>query len=117
MEKIKVSKQRLIDSIIENRVKHSNEFSEAHYNWKVKVREAFAKKMQEIEEDNWEDLNCTAYLPKPQHHLKDYDLALQMLDFSVDDEIEIEQHEFNQYVMDDWAWKAGFALTNSSYLG
>jgi hypothetical protein len=34
---------------------------------------------------------------------------------SVDTDIEIEQHDFNCFVMDEWQWKAGFAQTVSNY--
>lgn len=116
MEKIKVNKAELQAKLLDNRRKHETEYNEAKAGWHVKALEAFNKAIEDFKNGDYSTVNPLGSLPKPQHHLKDYDLAIKMLEMSVDNEIEIEQHDFNQYVMDEWSWKAGFALTNSSYL-
>ncbi len=54
-------------------------------------------------------------LVEPETHEKDYDRIIRMLEMSVHDEIKISEHEFNQYVMDEWAWREKFATTNARY--
>lgn len=117
MDKVKVNRTELLGKLRENRDNHKAEYEEAMAGWEVKIVEAFDKALGRVEEGDFSDLNPALSLPKPQHHMKDYDLVIRMLEMSVDDNIEIEMHDFNQYVMDEWSWKAGFALTNSSYLG
>lgn len=116
MEKVKVTRNELLTNINQNRTKHKEEYDEALSGWQEQIVVAFDEARDRVRQGDYSNLSPASGLPKPQHHLKDYDLAIRMLTMSVDEHIEIEMHDFNQYVMDEWSWKAGFALTNSSYL-
>jgi hypothetical protein len=54
-------------------------------------------------------------MAEPQDHTKDYDRVIDMLEMSQDEIIEIEAHEFDQYVRDNWAWKAHADALNTMY--
>lgn len=57
------------------------------------------------------------HFPKAPDHREDYRRAIRMVEMSVDDTIELDMHEFNQYVMDNWGWKENFLRTAMSYSG
>lgn len=54
--------------------------------------------------------------PMPEDHTEDYKQVLAMLQWSVDDTIELSAGEFSQYVLDDWGWKKQWSATTSNYL-
>lgn len=56
-------------------------------------------------------------LPEPENHTDDYDRVIAMLQMSQDKIIEISEHDFSTYVMDNWAWSAAFARNTMSYVG
>lgn len=60
-------------------------------------------------------VRVSVVLPFPEDHTRDYDRVLAMLDMDLQEEIELEEHDFAQYVQDDWSWKRQFLFSNSSY--
>jgi len=118
MEQVKVAKQELLVRIEANRTKHEAEFTAGLQDY----QEARMKELEEHLEmlKRREDPpRCTGLL-KPESHLHEYDQVLDMLRMSVDTEITLHYHEFQQYVRDEWAWKRQFSDTLSSsarYLG
>lgn len=54
-------------------------------------------------------------LVEPQDQTRDYDRAIRMMEMSQDEVVELEEHDFAQYVLDDWSWKRQFLLSNSNY--
>lgn len=118
MEKIKVNKQEILTIIKENRKRHKKEFTESIKAYRVKVADLMAKELQKVV--SGEKFETYFNVSKPTSHEKDYDLIIKMLEMSVDDFIEIDPNEFNQFVNDDWNWKSSFRAThfsNSTYFG
>lgn len=54
-------------------------------------------------------------MPEPQDHTPDYDRVIAMLEMSVDTVIELDADSFDNYVMDNWAWRANALATNTMY--
>lgn len=54
-------------------------------------------------------------LTVPMDQTKDYDMAIGMLEMSVDDYVLLEQNDFQCYVLDQWHWKQQFSVSNSLY--
>lgn len=118
MENIRVSKQELLNILKENRKKHKKEYSEAIKAYRVKSGDLLAKELQKIV--SGEKFEIRFSLQQPQSHIKEYDLAIKMLEMSIDTNIEISQYEFNQLVNDEWDWKSVFKssyYSNSAYVG
>lgn len=116
MEKIRVKKEELLSIVKQNRDKHKNEYSEAIKAYRVKSADLLTKELNKIV--NGEKFEMLFNLQKPESHEKEYNLAIKMLEMSVDDNIEIEQNEFNELVNDEWDWKRHFKasyLSNSAY--
>ena len=55
-------------------------------------------------------------LPVPSlDHSSDYERAIAMLEWEVEDKIVLEQYEFAQLVLDDWQWKSAVVMSNNFY--
>jgi coenzyme F420-reducing hydrogenase alpha subunit len=118
MEKIKVNKQELLGIVKQNREKHNNEYLESIKAYRVNAADTLQKELDKI--ISGEKFQTWFDLKKPESHVKDYDIAIKMLEMSVDDTIVISEDEFNQLVQDNWTWKSIFKnsyYSNSSYIG
>ena len=55
-------------------------------------------------------------LEKPRSHEKAYEKAIQMLEFTSDTVITLDQSLFDRYVLDEWDWSGRF-LNNANLYG
>lgn len=118
MENIRVSKQELLTIVKQNREKHKAEYLESIKAYRVKAADLLNQELEKIV--NGEKFQIRFDLVKPESHEKEYDLAIKMLEMSVDNVIEISEQEFNELINDEWNWKYSFKtsyLSNSTYIG
>lgn len=108
----------LLEALHANKALHVQEFNEA---W-----EAFLKTVEketteflasvkldgEAPKDRW-SLSWT----KPESHEEDYDRAIGMAQRHTAETIELNETDFDHFILDDWDWKNRFVATNSSYTG
>ena len=91
MQQVTLKKEALLEVLKKNKEKHIAEYQEAKKNWKVKAKARLGELLIELEEK--EELPHPG-LAKPISYEKDYTTAISMLEFSVDDTIELTQGEF-----------------------
>jgi hypothetical protein len=104
-----------LEKLKENRNKHKADYDEAVANYRVAAKEALRAVVKKI--DKGEDFNLSFQLPEPREFLSEYDRAIGMLEMSVDELVELEEHEFDQLVNDSWPWAHQFAAATSFYNG
>ena len=105
MKTVVVNKKELIEKITQNKSEHVVDFNEANAAFKENyIKEC--NKMIERAEDG--DFIFRFSVMQPQSHEEDYDTILTMLNMSLDDQIELEEHDFQRYVQDNWEWKDNF---------
>ena len=114
MKSVRINKDKLLGTVKENREVHIADYNEAMEGYREELEERLVDKLEslragELPSQNFRDL------PIPQVHTDEYDQAISMLEFSVDDTIELEHREFRQYVLDQWDWKAIFAASTANY--
>lgn len=51
----------------------------------------------------------------PEDHTDDYQSVIRKLELCVEDNVELDDDEFNQYVRNKWTWRDSFITTNSYY--
>lgn len=51
----------------------------------------------------------------PQTYVSYYDQAIEMLEFAQNTTVDLDQNQFQQYVKDEWNWKAQFTTSNVAY--
>lgn len=115
MEDIKVKKSELLAKLKENRVKHAADYKESKDGYKQKVIDLFTEKLEKAKAGTLQPNDFMIHLPAVENHDDDYDRAIQMLEMSVNDEINLSSHEFDQYVRDKWQWAQVFAASNTFY--
>lgn len=97
-----------------NRKTHRETFEKALEGYRKTVIEHLEQRLKDAKSGR--KVNIYIQLEEPQDQTKDYDRAIQMLEMSIDDKVELSQQEFAQLVQDDWSWKEQFTLTNTRYL-
>lgn len=113
MDTVTVDKAELLKTIRENRENHRQVFNDA-----VEVyREKMIAELDSMLEDAkaGRKIRRAISMPEPEDHTRDYDRVIKMLEMSVDSQIEIEEQEFNWYVMDQWQWNASFNTSTVAY--
>lgn len=115
MEKIQVSKAELVKILEANRAKHRDLYDEACKNFLTRAQELLQQKLQDANKGILIDTRLG--LPIPEDHTKDYDRVLRMLSLEQRDTIELEEHDVQMYVMDEWNWRRAWAANTASYTG
>jgi len=114
VETLNVPRTKLVKTLQKNKAKHLRDHTKAHASWEKKVLKALERAYQAAKAGKKYTTNIPD-LPEPWSHEKDYDIALDMLAMTEDEQITITYHEFLQYARDEWSWKAAWALANASY--
>lgn len=116
MDTTRINKHQLLEIVRDNMAKHVAEYIEATVGFNEQFWERVASLSKLKDEKEARDRAGAIYsMQKPVSHEADYKRVIRMLELSVDDVIEIGEHEFMQYVQDEWAWKQQFAATTSLY--
>lgn len=117
MNKIRVSKARLLTKLKENRDIHIKEYEEVYDEYQVDVIAKMKKLLSAAKKVNrLKEIDTRVGLNPPRSNETDYNMAIKMLEFSIDDELEITQNEFEQYVLNEWDWTRQFANSKLTYL-
>lgn len=114
---VKVKRGDLLAKLKANRAKHAHDYKKAHEGWLVTIIEEAEKLLKDAKEGNLKDLRkILNHVQPPESHDKDYALVISMLEMSADDVIEMNQIDFNQYVLDEWEWKQHWSASNTGYM-
>jgi hypothetical protein len=114
MNTVKVKKDRLLTKLKENRETHRANFIKAQTGYRQEVIEQLDKALQDARDGK--KITTAFRLPTPSDHTSEYDTAIEMLDWTIGDEIELSQIAFRNYIFDDWDWSQNWMVSNSSYL-
>lgn len=114
MDTIEVSKHSLLAKMRENRDRHRAEFEQALDGWRITANAAVEKLYEEAKAGKLQQAFLN--LPRPEDHTPDYDRRIQMYEMDISETVELEEHEFAQYVQDDWGWRKQWTASNSMYL-
>lgn len=113
MHDVKVNKEETLKVVIENMEKHVSDFTKSLINYKKYAEDAYKEALEILKTDG--EVIRNFELDKPVSHLGDYNRVIKMLEMSVEQEISLTSHEFEQYIMDKWNWKDSFRLSNAKY--
>lgn len=110
--KVKVNKQKLIDTIKANKAKHIEEYNQAVLDYK----EEADKKLRELRRNlNDGRLDLQLVMTTPQNKEEDYDKLITQFEWELNDTVELSQEEFNEYVHDDFDFARQARLSNTFY--
>lgn len=113
--KVTIKKDELLAAIKANRDKHVIDYEEAMNGYRTASVSKLSRMLKAARDGG--AIEVSTGLDVPKDHIKDYDRVIRMLEMSTADAITITEHQFSQYVLDEWDWKARFLGTTSSYSG
>ena len=113
MKTIKVNKSELLSHLRTNREVHIEEYNNALISYREALIKAFKESLKKATKH--ENVSHHVDLERPQNYLDSYDNAIEMLEWTTEDVIELDQMEFKQYVRDEWNWKQVFTAVARSY--
>jgi tRNA A37 N6-isopentenylltransferase MiaA len=114
MQNVKVKKDELLATVRKNRDGHRDLFLKAQAGYREDAIAELDRMLREARDGKKIRRGFT--MPEPIDRTGDYDTVINMLEMSVDDVVELQFHEFAQYVRDQWSWKRDVDLVNMSYL-
>jgi len=110
---IKVNKEQLIKQIKENKELHIKEFEEA----KILYKEEALKQLMNLKSKVVANhLGIHLDLITPVDNSDNYDKIIQMFEWEVEKEVELEQNEFTEYVQDETDFAVTAKMSNSAYM-
>ena len=114
MESVTVKKDELLAVVKKNLEAHEDLFVRALDGYRKQVIEELDRMLKDAKDGKY---ICRAIsLPEPIDHTNDYERVVTMLEMSTEDEIELDEQDFDRYVMDNWSWKHMATEINTSYL-
>ena len=105
----------LLETVKENLTNHRNKFELAVAGYKIRAIEILNDHIERIMANAPEKVVVS--LPWPEDHSADYERVIEMLKWSTDTHLELNEHEFATYVLDQWGWQEKFTTTAAMYSG
>lgn len=113
---VTVSRTKLIDKIKENLAAHQEKHREMCEGYQVLVEEANERFQGLLNEafsaDKPEKIDhaglyqkAFAEVPKPQDYSKQYQDAIELLEWTMGEQVQLSIPNFRTWVLDEWSWK------------
>lgn len=115
MDTSNITKTELLEKLRTNREAHKEEYDKAHRAWKKKATKALAKAAKKAGDDGVITLLPLEDLPKPKHYLNSYDSVIARLEMEVNETVEVDEREFEAWVLNNWSWRGQFMAGTSLY--
>lgn len=109
-----VKKDRLVEALVRNREAHGAEFAEAKSGFWIMVEERLAKMLGQVKGGD-HTVTLSIDLKPPQDHTDDYTLAIEAMEWEVNDTVEITFADFRRYVKNEWEWQHAHKHLHSFY--
>lgn len=115
---ITVNRESLIKVLEANQEEHRKEFAEALVAYKEKILVDLNKALNAMHDASTEEQirKIRIGFSAPTNYEQEYVEAIDMLKFSVQETIELDQTTFKAYVKNEWVWTAPFKALNASYM-
>jgi hypothetical protein len=110
---IKVNKLKLIEKIKENKKNHVEEYAKAVIAYKEEALRQLTDLAEKVKEGA---LDIKLNLITPIDNSTNYDKIVEMFEWEVDAEVELEQSEFLEYVQDETEFARTAKFSNMMYV-
>lgn len=105
-QSVNVRRLDLIDVLKTNRTTHIASYNDAVEGFQEKMIDVLKETLKKAKRGELKYLSVS--LQAPQTHEQEYADAIEMLEVSVDDVINLDSDMFKAYYKDQWAWSRGF---------
>lgn len=107
----------LLAKLKENLASHQAEYAEAVADYRKVVALNLKAALQVAENPETSDkdiLNLSVSFSRPSDYSQNYIDAIEMLEYSEDKVINLDQESFKAYVKNEWSWTNGFRSLGAS---
>ena len=115
MQSVKMNRLELLKIVKENAVKHVADYDQSVEDYKAAVIKVAKANLKVANTGELEKLVFQRMPATPVNYADNYTRAIRMLELSVEDTIDVEEHIFNQLVLDEWGWKQAFVAQSAMY--
>jgi len=113
MDSVAVNKDKLLKTLRKNRKSHLIFYIKAIEGYRKQSIKRLEKEL--VAAKAGKPFRGTTQLKKPESYTSDYDRAIKMLEWCVDDEVNISDTDYDCYVLDNWRWKKDWMTSNTGY--
>jgi hypothetical protein len=117
---MRYDKYDVLDTLRDNRRAHKDNYRRQRSVWREEVTARYQRALKQFETGVFKNAaNPLNLLPRPKHHLDDYDLAIERVEADFDsDTVHLSKTQYKRYMLDqDWPWSEDFAATKALYTG
>lgn len=100
MNNVTVSKDDLLKTLKDNREKHVQIYKDALEGARAQYKTLLEAEIKKL--DDGEQTSLYVNAPEPKNYEDLYTEVIEMLEMSVEDEVTLTRHEFQNYVQDKW---------------
>jgi len=114
---VNVNRKILIDALIKNLEDHRKEYREAVEGYRLTIMNDLEGALHDMERAKTDDeiRKVQVKFQFPMNYEMQYIEAIDMLQFSVDENIQIDQQTFQSWIKNEWSWTTHFKALNSTY--
>ena len=106
----------LLEALKKNREIHAAEFEEAKAAFIERMESDLKLALKKTKTGNFDEIKNIRLYPKVlENHVREYDEAIQMLQYTTTDIVEIDSETFRAYVNNEWAWSDTFKNVLNTY--
>ena len=109
---IKILKSDLIDTLNKNKDNHIVEYGKAVIGYKKEALKQLAN-LEKIVNDG--SLKIRLDLVTPVNSTENYDKIIEMFEWEINEEVELTQDEFKEYVQDESSFAISAKFSNQTY--
>jgi hypothetical protein len=113
---VNVKREELLSALRKNLEVHRIEYKEALIDFKQRLIEDLQAGIEKVSASEPADLSkFNVQVLFPQNHEKDFLEVIEMLDMSVDENINLDAESFRAYFKNEWHWSHSFTELAQSY--
>lgn len=117
IDKVKIPKNELMDRMVENRANHIRDVKELRRARRLEIQEKLEEVLAKMaSKKKWQPKQSYQF-PLQQSYEEEYDRAIQMVEMTTDEVIELTEQQFDQLVLDNWGWKHEMVSNTMRYAG
>jgi hypothetical protein len=116
--RITMDRNILLQKLKENLDTHQTEFTQALANWKDAARAYAVDVLERVNLNDFSDLSFT--VPRPQDSSNEINRAIEMVEYSTELEIVLDENTFRQWVSGEWSFRNRLhesLFASSEYVG
>jgi hypothetical protein len=113
LKAVRMRKSVLLQRVRDSKAKHVQDYAEAKAGFQKKLIADLSEALKLAKAGA--EFRAGYHLEEPEDHSKDYDRVIEMLEVSLDEEVDLPASEFAKYVLDEWEWKGRFEHTVTRY--